>query len=575
MFCNNCGKELKEGTKFCPGCGSPVGAAPAVEEVKSAPVESPVAEPAAAVEAAPVEKAPAAGGKKHGKGLLIGGVAVVAVLLVVILLLSGAFTSAKAKVGKAFTKTMDAYTEAFEKAGMPDISKVLESEKFSQKMAVTLTDGGRVGYTDLSVLEGFGISAGIDTNISGKKLGVTGALSYEDELLVSGQFAVEDDKVYLAVPEILGDGVYYGLSTKTLGADLVNVGVDDEIEPLSFNLFELIEKVKSGTEMSKENEKLIDNAVSDLVKAIEVEKTGKESMKINGTSVDGVVYHVVIPQDALEALLDVVIDAAESTDYEALVTDILLSIGAPEENVEDAVDEMGLSDSVDLGDAKDAVEDVLDALEDIELDVFVKGGYVMAVEYENKIEDVDVTLGIYMGGGKNLADNFSVVFEGDDGYSTLAIELVSAGNHTGAGGTFTDETTVEIDEDGYKEEITSELSYEPKGKGNNFSWIVDVDGMVEVEAEGQLTASGDKMKLYLEELAVEAMGMKVCAVELTYELDSFSMGVSAKKPIMLSTLDEDSIEDLGEEIVDLAEDWGEDVADKLPESVLDELYYVF
>ena len=84
-FCHNCGKQLKEGAKFCAGCGTPVlqlpqetpapapapaepvivekevvAQEPAVEEIPTEAAEIPVAEPAEAVcEAAAEEPAPA------------------------------------------------------------------------------------------------------------------------------------------------------------------------------------------------------------------------------------------------------------------------------------------------------------------------------------------------------------------------------------------------------------------------------------------------------------------------------------------------------------------------------------
>ena len=55
-FCQNCGVQLNEGTKFCPNCGSLVktveetGAASVQQEIQPAPTSTPVAEP---VQAAP------------------------------------------------------------------------------------------------------------------------------------------------------------------------------------------------------------------------------------------------------------------------------------------------------------------------------------------------------------------------------------------------------------------------------------------------------------------------------------------------------------------------------------------
>ncbi len=52
MFCYNCGKQLKDGDRFCDKCGFPVQAA-----AEAKPAEEPVAEPAAE-NGAPAQEAP-------------------------------------------------------------------------------------------------------------------------------------------------------------------------------------------------------------------------------------------------------------------------------------------------------------------------------------------------------------------------------------------------------------------------------------------------------------------------------------------------------------------------------------
>ena len=40
MFCSNCGRELKDGVKFCPSCGAPVGTAQKLREAASQAIDS-------------------------------------------------------------------------------------------------------------------------------------------------------------------------------------------------------------------------------------------------------------------------------------------------------------------------------------------------------------------------------------------------------------------------------------------------------------------------------------------------------------------------------------------------------
>ena len=76
MFCPKCGQELPDGSKFCPGCGSPL----------TPKVESQTKATQAAVAPSAVN-ASIAGAKKSRKPLIIGGIAVVAVAAIVVAVL--------------------------------------------------------------------------------------------------------------------------------------------------------------------------------------------------------------------------------------------------------------------------------------------------------------------------------------------------------------------------------------------------------------------------------------------------------------------------------------------------------
>lgn len=75
MFCSKCGTKLPDGVKFCPNCGSPVGAAPVAPPPSAAMPGVPVAAPGV-----PVVPAPRA--RRRGP-IVIAAVAVVAVVVVV------------------------------------------------------------------------------------------------------------------------------------------------------------------------------------------------------------------------------------------------------------------------------------------------------------------------------------------------------------------------------------------------------------------------------------------------------------------------------------------------------------
>ncbi len=95
MFCSKCGRELPEGSRFCPGCGAEVAGASKPEQPEAEPVAAastpsagPVPELAgtgAAPNPASATAQPAP--KRSRKPLVIGGVAVVAVAAIVVAVL--------------------------------------------------------------------------------------------------------------------------------------------------------------------------------------------------------------------------------------------------------------------------------------------------------------------------------------------------------------------------------------------------------------------------------------------------------------------------------------------------------
>lgn len=94
MFCSKCGRELPEGSRFCPGCGAEVARAPKPEQPAAAPAPSAgrVSDPAdTATAPSPASATAQPAPKRSRKPLIIGGIAVivVAAIAVIALLASG------------------------------------------------------------------------------------------------------------------------------------------------------------------------------------------------------------------------------------------------------------------------------------------------------------------------------------------------------------------------------------------------------------------------------------------------------------------------------------------------------
>ena len=597
MFCLNCGQQLRDGSKFCPYCGTVLSA----ETEPSYPpaAETTLLEPEM-VDAAPQYATPAPSTeppfvpvKKHRGRLLIGAAgAVVAVALVVTMVASGAFSSPKRKVSRAFVKSAEAYAAAVEKVDIPDLSKIYKDQNASASVSVQLSDLNEemllgTSEYDLSGLNGLGVRYALDLDIPNRKGGAEATAFWGASDLISAQLALDNGVIAASVPE-LTDDTFYGLNTETLGADLSDLGVDDEeVEAISFNIFDIYELFTPDLKENEESAKLMKDAGKALVEAIEVEKTGKGAVDVNGSSVKCATYHVIIPQDAMEDYVDVLEDVVSSsadTYLDALV---------------DAVEESGLVDDYEIDyfkeslsdvddgvkEAADVMKEVLDVIGDLELDAHISDGKIMAVTYEGEIEDVDVEIGVYMGGGKNYADDFSIVFNGKGYGDTVKIELVSTGDHTAKGGAFTDETTLKVREDGDTlASFKSELRYEPKAKENNFSWTVKFDDAASFSAEGQLNLEKNSLSVHLDDLTIKADGTKIVSLEADYAIGPCSkVAVTAASPVMLSDLDEDDLMDIAEDIednaMDLAETLYDLVEDNLPseiaEMLLWEMRYMF
>ena len=101
MTCRNCGREINDGSVFCPHCGTTQALSP----------ESPWN--AASGGSAPAWEGPEGGGKKKKTGLFIGiGVAVAAVIALVAVFAGGLFSNPKKQVEAAFVKSAAAYAQA-------------------------------------------------------------------------------------------------------------------------------------------------------------------------------------------------------------------------------------------------------------------------------------------------------------------------------------------------------------------------------------------------------------------------------------------------------------------------------
>lgn len=486
MVCRNCGNEVQDGAKFCPHCGalnSPDTGGGVPQGTNPPPWEGPE------------------GGGKKKTGLILGAaVAAAAVIALLAVVASGLFASPKQKLEGAVAKSLAAYAKAEAALGLPDLNQLTEKRSVSQRMSLRLTNlNTAITGHDLSALEGLGLRFQSDLDAADRKIGVELAAFWDDRELLSVLLAVDDAEVYLASPQFTG-GDFYGVNTETLGADLRRMGIQDAGD-ISFNFFDLVD-VAAPEGQAEEMEQAMREAGKAFFDAVEVEKAGKETISVNGTETKTDVYRVTVSRQAMKDYVNAAAAALSGMDYTALYRELCRAMGVPEDVLE------GLENLDPYGELAASLEELVDELGDVELTVYVGGGYVSAVVYGDHDADGGPRLALYLGGGGEYVDDLRL--EVDAGGWKAVID--SSGDHGCKGGAFTDKTTVR----GPFSTVTSELRYEPGRAQDNLSWEINLPGAGSLELAGRLAGGKESVDLHLDELCLKVLGMELFSVEMDY-----------------------------------------------------------
>ena len=537
MFCMSCGKQLEDNSKFCPYCGATVeeAAAPAAQTVNEA-AEKPAKKP----------------GKKFPVGL-IAAVAVIAIVVVAVIARIGG-GSPSAKVMAAFGKTIGEYTAVAEDMIPTDMAGFLNDGAMNQTVAFKINSVG--DYMD-ETLKGLGGRVDLAFSKDKRDISVIATPVYGSADLLTVEAAIKDSIVYVRAADLLGED-YYSVDTTTLGQKLVDLElIDDEAETLGFNIFDLIAIIEENTAPSKEAEKELEKAVKEFAKAIEVEKTGKETVEVNEHDVKCTVYEVVIPDNAILDLLEAGMDYTDSMDREKMVESVLLAIGMPDDLVDQAMDSF---EDADTDAMLESVEEFMDELGDVELEVYVSGGRISAIFWNPEIDGTEIEAWLYLGGGDVYVNDISLEISAED----VTVTIVSTGNHNGKGGTYTDELSVKVKAFGEKQTVLeSEFSYAPKDKGENLTWTLKA-GEIKIAIEGRMEAKKDTLSLNLSSVNVKEYGEKLIDLSLDYTIGKYESIIKAKSGIMILDMDEDEIADL---MMDLQEN-----AEELVQDLMEDMY---
>ena len=237
---------------------------------------------------------------------------------------------------------------------------------------------------------------------------------------------------------------------------------------------------------------------------------------------------MVIPQRALEDYVDDVADALDSVDYVELYEKMLQATGMSQNYIDDILSQLDGLDS--YSSLARTVKEGLAVLGEVRLRVYVSGGDVSAVRYDERIRGTSVKLDLYLGGGEEYVDDISLTMEIDG----VKLTVESTGDHGGKSGVFTDSTTLRAG----GMSLTSQFRYDPKGAGNNLSWSLKAASYGSLDMEGRLTTGKDSMDLHMEEISLKIMGLEVFSLGLDYYVGPYDgQGVTVVRPKLITELD--------------------------------------
>lgn len=560
MTCRNCGREINDGSVFCPHCGTTQALSP----------ESPWN--AASGGSAPAWEGPEGGGKKK-TGLFIGiGVAVLAVIALVAVFAGGLFSNPKKQVEAAFVKSAAAYTQAWKKLDLPDTAQWQKDQKVFQHIGLGLKDinSDLIGY-DLSALNG--LSLGLFTSYNGpdRLMSCELAAGWGDKVLIDCWLKAENDELYFNSPQLTGD-IHYGVNTETLGADLTKMTGDDSMKDLSFNLFDLVDLVLEKMDQEK-LEQDITAANKALWDQAEVKKAGNNKTQvIHGTSVKTTAYQVTFPQGALNQYAGDLKTALSALNYSELYEEMFRSMGMPREEIQDFLDQL---ESVDpYAELADGLRQLVDEIGDLTLDVRLSDGYVSGVLYEDEIDGHQVNAALFSGGGTEYVDDLGLELMVDD----LKFRIDSTGDHSVRGNLFADTTTIQLnDKSSYLLKVTSDLTLDPAKQSDNFRWKLEADSsglLFALDMAGSMDWSRDDyLSLDLGEISLQAMGMEVCSLSCEYYVGCRPSTAIVEDPKIITQMDQMELLTAAMDVQKRAEAWAGEMEELFTSRLPAELLY--
>ena len=553
MYCRNCGTQLDDNARFCFSCGTKVN-----EAAPAAPTPTP--ERPSPKPSAP-KKAPK---KRIGLTVLIAVAALLAVTVGVFA--AGIFGSDSARVAAALAKSGKAFTDAADRMALTDVSTLVEDRTFSQELSLWVEEVD--GSTAMS---GLGVRLDLDGDLPGRNLGMSLTPFFGSADLLRIQMKLEDEALYLGSPELTG-GSFYMINTETICQDLQNMGADmGEAAQMHFNFFDLVELSEELYGGQEELTQAVKEAALELAQTVEVEKSGSETLEVNGTDLKCTAYEVLIPEAAIHTFLDALEAAYRTAQNPDAYGMMLEAMGMPAEIIAEMEAAMGDPTS-GVTEAFSQIHYAAEQLGDLRLDLYLHDGYVVAAVYEGTVDGLTMTMGLYIGGGDHYVDDISLTM-GVDGEE---YRITSSGDHTGSGNVFTDKTRLEYVYDGERTTLLElEASYAPNQLADNLNLKLVADEAA-LQLRGHLTCKKDSMDLRLDRVTISQYGEKLAVFGMEFAISKYQGDrIPTQNSQALAGMTEEELYEVIGDLSANAYDWAMNLDSGLAEQLAEIFYELY
>lgn len=545
--CTRCGARLELGSLFCDQCGAAANAGGATVPPPAQPQagrrDTPSAQPGQPGPSGQPNR-PARQKKRLGKKVValiaVGGVLAVAALAMVAVPMVIQLTNPRAYLTACAANTLARLSSASQATadtlGVGDIMGSAADRPAEQHLTIGLGElpPSLADYSTRQLLSGASLTVDTQSDLAGRKMALCYTLALGGMDLGSVTLALDDDLIAAGSPEFTG-GTFYGFHSETMGADFnANPAFQGSIDPsASFNVFDLIERWQQ--------EKLVLTDAT-LAQIDAINAALEEDMAVDR---DGSTVTAVISPSAAQTWARDMYDAVAGD--ENLCSFLELALEGSGTSLDEVTQLL-----------RDQLDRALSYLEDdVRITCTIQDNYIARAVAETTVDDVSIRAQLELGTGAHPMDGFTLQLDLEqlDGDQSASILWTSQGNHSAQGGTYVDESRVEVTSNGSPAgRVEWSTIWEPDGTGDNFTWTLSAwDGSVSrevlnIDVSGAVTVDrrAGSLEADLNDISLSAGGESV-SLSLLYSIapcDQITMVPDAGQVVLVPQMSQEELEDL-------------------------------